>query len=154
MGHHISAVLLRGPFDEHRARSFDLKPIPLTAGLTLFPLTAGFCDHWAEQLGVMGFVSERPLLNCRVVHRLMQEVAREPFFAVIETDYFGGKGDQAAAVYCGDREVMAPAESTVGPINAALRHLGVRALPGKDEFDTVGLGWFRDFHDLLDANGE
>jgi hypothetical protein len=154
MGHHISAVFLRGPFDERKAGAFGLRPVPLTAGLTLFPLTAGFCDHWAETLDVGGVVSARPLLNCRVVHRLVQEVAREPLFAVIETEYCGGRGEQAAAVYRGDREVMAPAVGGVGPINSALRHLGVRASPGEDEFDTVGLGRFRDFDDLLDADGE
>ena len=154
MGHHISAVLFRGSFDEQRARSFDLKPIWLTPEITLFPLEASYCDHWADRLGISGFVSDRPLLNCRVVHQLMREVAPEPFFAVIETDYFGGRGDQAAAVYRGDREVMAPAVGAVGPINEALRHLGVRASVGNDEFDTVGLGRFRDFDDLFDSDRE
>ncbi|HEY7426084.1 MAG TPA: hypothetical protein VH682_17775 [Gemmataceae bacterium] len=154
MGHHISVVLLRGPFDEQRARSFDLKPIRLTPDIVLFPLEAGFCDHWAGRLGISGFVSDRPLLNCRVVHHLMREVAPELFFAVIETDYFGGQGGQAAAVYRGDREVMAPAVGAVGPINEALRHLSIRASAGNDEFDTVGLGRFRDFDDLFDSYRE
>jgi hypothetical protein len=152
MGHHIAAVLLRGPFDERRARWFDLRPIPLTAGITLFPLAASYCDHWADRLGIAGFVSDRPLLNCRVVHHLIQAVAPEPLFAVIETDYFGGKGDQAAAVYCGCREVMAPGSGTVGPINEALRYLGVRASADTDEFDAVGLGRFRDLDDFFDSH--
>lgn len=154
MGHHISAVLLRGPFVEWRTRSFDLKPIRLTPEITLFPLDAEYCDHWADRLVITGFVSERPLLNCRVVHHMMRQVVSEPLFAVIETDYFGGRGDQAAAVYHGDREVMAPSVGAVGSINEALRHLGVRASPSVDEFDTVGLGRFRDFYDLFDAYRE
>ncbi len=81
----------------------------------------------------------------------MREVAPEPLLVVIETDDFGGRGDQAAAVYRGDREVMAPAVGAVGPINEALRHLGVRASAGMAEFDTVGLGQFRDSDDLFDA---
>jgi hypothetical protein len=151
VGHHISAVLLRGPFDQERARSFDLTPIPLTADLTLFPLEAGYCDHWAERLGIAGSVSERPLMNCQVVHHLMRAVAPEPLFAVIETDYFGGRGDQAAAVYHGDKEVMAPTVGPLGPINEALRYLGVTVSAGNDEFDSVGLARFRNFDDLLDA---
>jgi hypothetical protein len=149
MGHHISAVVLRGPFDEPKARSFGLMPIPLPQGITLFPLEAGCCDRWAEGLDIAGWVSERPLLNCRVVHHIVREIAPDPLFAVIETDYFGGQGDQAAAVYRGDRVVMAPKAGAVGPINEALRHLGVRALPGLDEFDTVSLRHFRDFDNLL-----
>jgi hypothetical protein len=37
-------------------------------------------------------------------------------------------------------------------INAALRHLGVVAAPGLDEFDTVGLGNHRSFHVLDDRD--
>jgi hypothetical protein len=143
MGHHISAVLLHGPFDEDQARSFSLTPIPLVPGIKLFPLEAGHCDDLSELLDINGSVSDRPLLNCRVVHHLMRLISAEPLFAVIETDYFGGVGDQAAAVYQGDTEVMAPAVGATGPINQALRHLGVRASAGMDEFDTVGLGGFR-----------
>jgi hypothetical protein len=137
MGHHISAVLLHGPFDEQRGRSFGLTSIPLVQGI------AGQCDDLSELLDIAGSVSDRPLLNCRVVHHLMRLIAPEPLFAVIETDYFGGLGDQAAAVYRGDTEVMAPAIGAIGPNNQALRHLGVRGTEGMDEFDTVGLGPLR-----------
>ena len=82
---------------------------------------------------------------------MIRAVAPEPLFAVIETDYFGGNGDQAAAVYRGEQEVMAPAAGAVGPINEALRHLGIRASAGMDEFDTLGLGQFRDFDDFVDT---
>src|SRR5438477_6135646 len=101
MGHHISAVVLRGPFDEQRATNFDMKPIRLTAELTLFPLNARYTDHWTEKLGVSGFVSDTPLLNSAVVHRIVNSIAENPLFAVIETDYAGGTGSQAAAVYRG-----------------------------------------------------
>jgi hypothetical protein len=148
MAHRISAVLLSGPFDDVAARSLGLKPIPLPQGITLFPLEAELCDAWSEQLGIHGFVSERPILNCQVVHHLMRKIAAEPIFAVIETEYFGGQGEQAAAVYRGGEVLMAPAVAETGPINVALRHLGVHAVQGKDEFDTVGLGSFRSFDDL------
>jgi hypothetical protein len=150
MSQNIYAVLLQGPFDDEAARALGLHPIPLPQGITLFPLDADSCDRWEETLGVTGHLSDRPLLNCRVVHHLMRQVAPEPLFAVVETDYFGGQGDQAAAVYHGGREVMAPAAAAFGPINEALRHLGVRAAAGLDEFDTVGLGRFRDFDDFFD----
>jgi hypothetical protein len=80
----------------------------------------------------------------------MKAIAPERLFAIIETDYFGGLGDQAAAVYRGDSEVMVPMSGASGPINEALRVLGVRRAVGMDEFDTVGLGRFRDFDDLID----
>jgi hypothetical protein len=145
MGHRISAVLLHSAYDDKIARAFGLRPITLTQGITLFPLHAGYCDDMSERLGIGGDVSDRPRLNDRVVHHLVRRIAPEPLFAVIETNYFGGAGTQAAAVYRGAEEVMAPAASAFGPINEALRHLGVQASPGLDEFDTVGLGRFRSF---------
>lgn len=157
MGHHISAVVLRGPFDAAAAASFDLRSFPLTADLTLLPLHARYVDFWAEKLGVPGPVADLPLLNFAVVHRLVSEIAPDPLFALIETDYAGGTGSQSAAVYRGAEEVMAPAGTaigpalrSVGPINRALRLLGVVSRPRHDEFTTVGLDNFRDFDDLFE----
>ncbi|MBY0461358.1 MAG: hypothetical protein K2V38_28915 [Gemmataceae bacterium] len=161
VGHHISAVVLRGSFDAARAAEFDLAAIKLTGELTLFPLHASYTDFWAEKLGVSGFVADVPLLNSRVVHHMVNAVATDPLFAIIETDYFGGTGSQSAAVYRGAVEVMPP-ESTelvrgrisIGPINKALRLLGVTGTGGRDEFDTVGLANHRDFDDLFDRYHE
>jgi hypothetical protein len=150
MGHHISAVLLRGPYDAEKARAFALQPIPLEFGITLFPLCARYCDDWAERLGVDGFLSDRPLVNCGIVHHLVNAIADAPLFAVIETDYFGGIGDQSAAVYRGQEEVMAPWVAYRGPVNRALQALGVSARGPLDAFDTLGLGEYRDFDDLFE----
>jgi hypothetical protein len=58
--------------------------------------------------------------------------------ALIETDYFGGAGQQKARVVHGQET---PLET--GKINAALKILGVLNTPDKDEFDVVGLGKYR-----------
>lgn len=107
MGHHISAVILRGPFDAARAAEFDLRPTRLTKEHTFFPLDPRYTDHWAENPGISGGITAVPLLNSKVIHRILHALAPEPRFAVIETDYAGGTGSQAAVVYHGDREVMA-----------------------------------------------
>jgi hypothetical protein len=151
MGHHISAVVLRGPFDAKLAACFNLRPIALSDELTLFPLVARYVDSWAERLKIEGSRADEPLLNSEVVHHLIRTIAPDPLFAVIETDYFGGHGTQAAAVYRGEEEVMAPERGRFGTINKALRLLGVKAGEGCDEFDTVGLGQYRDFSGLFDA---
>ena len=151
MGHHISAVLLRGAYEREQALAFDLRPILLTNDIDLFPLDAAFCDHWAEKLNIMGIRSERPILNCNIVHHMIKTIALEPLFAVIETDYFGSNGDQSAAVYHGDSIIMEPKTASIGPINEALRHLGVYRIPNLDEFDTLGLSQYRNFDDMFQA---
>jgi hypothetical protein len=156
MGHQISAVLLKGPFDEQAARSFDLKTIWLGTEITMFPLDAAYCDFWSEKLGLTDSSSIAPILNCNAIRHMINAIANTPLFAVVETDYFGGQGSQAAVVYHGCNEVMPPTEASigsvpesVGPINTALRHLGVFARDGTDEFDTLGMSKYRDFDDLF-----
>jgi hypothetical protein len=83
--------------------------------------------------------------------------------AYLETEYFGGVGQQAAAVWIDGRLAMRPAlaHSSEGrppkllPINGALRMLGVTAryaTPDDDEFTAFGLSHYRD-HDAIAAKG-
>ena len=127
-----------------------MKVLPLPEGLSLIPLDAAYCNHWSEELGVQDFVSETPLLNCRVVHHMLLHVSPGSRFAVIGTDYFGGAGSQSAVVYEGPNPLMEPKEAEVGPINEALRLLGVKARRGRDEFDTIGLHQWRSFDEMFE----
>jgi hypothetical protein len=69
----------------------------------------------------------------------------------IETDYFGGFGDQSAKLYR-DNNILIDEDTrtdqTTNPINQALKMMGVKAKPGMDEFDTVGLGRYRTNEDF------
>src|SRR5262245_17969674 len=143
MSHAINALLLKGPFDAAKAAEFGLQAIPVGFDITLFLLSPDFCDEWAERLKMTDSLSERPLLNCEVIHHMARTIAVSPLFAIIETDYYAGLGAQYAVVYRGATEVMPPAKGESGPINQALRILGVGTKHGNDEFDTIGLGNYR-----------
>ena len=67
--------------------------------------------------------------------------------AYIETDYFGGCGTQAGVLVEKGRVAVPPVEGA-GTIDRLLAALGVRCLPGKDEFDSLGLGSFRHMPDM------
>jgi hypothetical protein len=69
--------------------------------------------------------------------------------AYVETEYFGGAGEQSAMAYVDGREVMAPQRSRGGggPINQSLRAIGAARTEANDEFDTVGLGLHRSMDD-------
>jgi hypothetical protein len=69
--------------------------------------------------------------------------------AYVETDYWGGSGGQSAMAWLDGREVLAPARATgaAGPINSALRAIGVKRSEEADEFDTIGLGLRRSMSD-------
>jgi hypothetical protein len=152
MSHSICAIVMRGPFDATAAAMFDLAGIALGADLTLFHITHYHTACWQNTLGIEGdlegvFPPSLILPRERVIAVLMERITgREPLFAVIATDYFGGVGQQWAQVYRGH----APADPSVTAINPALRMLGVKAKPGRDEFETVGLDRIRQAPDSLD----
>ncbi|HMQ10443.1 MAG TPA: hypothetical protein PKC21_02610 [Oligoflexia bacterium] len=157
MGHHISAALLKGEFDQNKAREFDLNPIQLSKSITMFPLEANYCDFWSEKLNIFGSPSEHtyPLLNSNVVHHMMNTIASTPTFAIIETDYSGGVGDQAAAVYQGKEILMSPQRNKKKVINQAIKKLGVRVpfflrLFFVDEFQFLKLDQYRIFDEMFD----
>lgn len=152
MSHSICAIVLRGPFDAAAAATFDLTGIPLVEDLTLFPITHYYTACWQKTLGTRGDLDGAfpPSLifprECVIAVLMERITGREPHFAVIATDYFGGAGEQWAQVYSGH----APADPSITAINPALRWLGVKARRGLDEFDTAGLNRIRRGPDSLD----
>ena len=114
----------------------------LTCGMTIIPLGEAQVDKLTgggpgELVG--GFADLTVGLE-----RALSALATGGAFAFIETEYFGGSGSQAAVVF---NPSTAPVRFTEArqpnPINSALKSLGVTALQGADEFDTLGLGRFR-----------
>jgi hypothetical protein len=73
----------------------------------------------------------------------MEVISAAGLAAYVETDYFGGMGSQAAAVWEAGRVVLGPHQGQVGPINDALRFLGVARTQALDEFAAAGLDRYR-----------
>jgi hypothetical protein len=140
MGHHLSAIITSSSIDVTTATSFDL-PVFVENGFTIIALDAEHSDYWQQQLGLMDHSTPEMILDCVVTHHFAQQIGATRY-AIIETDYFGGVGDQMAVVYENQHMLMPP---THGGINAALRLLGVQRRGDVDEFDTIHLGRYRDF---------
>ena len=73
-------------------------------------------------------------------------IDEKPLFAIIQTDYFGGMGNQYASVYRYKDNI----DKNVKTINQVLVHLGVIANGRLDEFDTIGLDKIRSQPDIFD----
>lgn len=161
MGHSINAVV--GPA-ETVAKIVEAASCPsateLQFGLAIAPLGHAQIDRLTGQEPseiAEGFKYLSPALE-----RGLVDAAGGGGFVYIETEYFGGTGSQAAAIFSDlqyatrlvETEVDAPAQPE-SPINYALRSLGVRAAPGQDEFDTLGFQRFRSLEALgLDEWGD
>jgi len=66
--------------------------------------------------------------------------------AKIETDYFGGSGNQSAKLFVNNKKVYDKSDEqdwSAKPINDVLKEMGVHRISGQDEFDTIGLGNYR-----------
>ncbi|MBF6167805.1 hypothetical protein IU486_24035 [Streptomyces gardneri] len=151
MPHAITALILPGTHDTAAADRWDLVPVPLHGGLTLFHLTHYYTAFWQATRKVADYVelpSEASGLFPRegVLRILAADLSArpDPTFAVVFTDYFAGAGEQWATVSVAGGPLL-----SVSTINAALRTLGVTAAAGLDEFDTVGLSAHRSSPDYL-----
>lgn len=78
----------------------------------------------------------------RNMHLIGDDLMSRPFVS-IETDYFGGVGEQWASYISDDKKTNGQS------INDALRALGVVADEDKDEFDSIELYRFRETETAL-----
>jgi len=157
MGHAVNAVVGGAAVkDAILAEIPNARAISLRKGLFLVPITDELFDAIGEQYpNVEDARSEVFWKFPGSLATVFQRVSAHGPIAYIETDYFGGAGTQAAAVWRDGRLLMSPAKARRGPINRALRHLGVRFTWPRDAFQTVGLHRYRDNDDwIAAANGE
>ena len=76
---------------------------------------------------------------------------KDKMVAKIRTDYFGGIGCQSAKVFENGKKILNQDDeydSRLNPINSALKLLGVVRKGNMDEFDTIGLGSYRNNRDF------
>ena len=89
-------------------------------------------------------------LNCGIVALTrinnLKEFGKNKTIAKIETNYFGGGGEQSAKLFVNNQKVYDESDEqdwSLQPINHVLREMGVVKQSGMDEFDTIGLGKYR-----------
>ena len=120
------------------------------APLLVLPLTEDLHDALHRAYGTGEWLERGPrLTSSDLAFAANASVAGA--LAYLETDYFGGTGEQSAVVWQYGRLSFGPAHMAsdaprpphLRPINAALKALGLIAARGLDEFDTFGLGHYR-----------
>jgi hypothetical protein len=100
-------------------------------------------------------------LDCGIVAMTkipnLKEFGKDKTIAKIETNYFGGGGDQSAKLFINNKKVYDKSDDrfrlgendwALQPINDVLKEMGVVKHSGMDEFDTIGLGKYRTNEDF------
>ncbi|MDF3145838.1 MULTISPECIES: hypothetical protein [unclassified Streptomyces] len=145
MGYDLQAVIAGR--EVLRAAARDLPAARLASlgqGMSLMPMTDALFDSVTDgsDAGPLGFWRlpggfEKTLADWSTAGPV----------AYVEAEYFGGVGEQQAAVWDGGTIVLGPLQVPEGQpfppagsaISQALRRLGVVASTGEDEFSAVGL---------------
>ncbi|MEL7487105.1 MAG: hypothetical protein AAGJ87_07820 [Pseudomonadota bacterium] len=145
MGHHISAIITKQNINQKEAEILDL-PIITECYATIIPLNSHHCDHWLAALNISNEHFSSMVGDSSITHIFAKRLGITKF-AIVETEYFGGVGEQCAALYENGARLLDPETTN---INTALKALGVERRSGKDEFDTINLGAYRFFDDLFE----
>ncbi|WP_172384718.1 hypothetical protein [Streptomyces sp. MNP-20] len=145
MGYDLQAVIAGGEALRGAARDLPAARLAeIGQGLSLMPMTDALFDSVTDGGGVGALGFSR--LPGGFEKTLAAWSAGGPV-AYVEAEYFGGVGEQRAAVWDGGTIVLGPLHVEEGqpfppagsPVSQALRRLGVVANADQDEFSAVGL---------------
>lgn len=152
MGHHVRGFIASEDSLRRAAASLPgAEVVPLRLGFAFLPVS----EPAGKGQGAFPFEHLVQLTPALVAWA--QEQSRLFPLAYIETDYFGGSGEQSAVAWAGGQIVFGPARTVdrfengkyvptpllEGAINRAVRHLGVERGDARDEFDALSLGRHR-----------
>jgi len=148
--HSVQLIVGRG---EAIARFLQRWPgsraIDLTGGWQAIPLEDDLYELIAAAYADVVKPDALDMAPAGLMEALAEATSPGAVLAYVETEYFGGTGGQSAVAFAAGRQVFAPARSkgASGPINSALRAIGVERTGSQDEFDTIGLGARRTMDD-------
>ena len=149
MGHCIQVFVGRKEvLDAIYSKYGQSKVIPLRQGFFLLPLIDELYDSIDEVADKHDYLSSDgfEFLSPKIT-KLLLDFSDAKGLVYLETDYFGGIGEQGAIAAKEGKIVYGPSKEKRS-INKALRKIGVIRILS-DEFDTIGLGRFRDNEDWI-----
>jgi hypothetical protein len=137
-------------------RQNDLKPIidkyhnacSINVGqdIAIVPMTEDLYDE-INQMNVSDGVSTFMYLTKSIETEILNLIDAKNI-GYIEAEYHGGQGGQTAIIWT-DRQRSNVIEYGQGAINSVLKRFGVVTDIGKDEFDTLNFGRYRQTNDWL-----
>lgn len=153
MGYELRAVIGRRDATVLVEDAFSLESVALTDEISLIPWRDEDFDALGpsdDELDMAGFWFSH--------HRLTAELASssvEGDLLYVEAEFFGGTGEQGAALFRGGTIVWSrpmgpiPRHSQLSPISDGLSRIGVEQWKGLDEFEVLDLGRHRSTVDWL-----
>lgn len=149
MGHSVQLIIGQGPAIAGFQREWPVsRAVELRGGWLAIPVDEALYDAIEARHPGAVRPSGLDVSPLGLSEAIAAATAGGGGLAYVETEYFGGTGAQAAMAFVDGREVVAPQSARgAGPINQALRRIGVARTPADDEFDAIGLGERRSMAD-------
>jgi hypothetical protein len=161
----IEAIIFDGDL-ETAAIPNGLQTVPLTAGLTMLPLTEKALEHLGAEDPNADRIQPDWILR-QAVATLAERMSADRQVLYVFGETWAGPGAQEAVGWYQGRLFYGPTgtcelEADREPgyrvvpladmaINGGLRAMGVQAVPGVDEFETIGLTRHRRTDDWIDT---
>jgi hypothetical protein len=151
MGHAIQGLLVPPAVAAKAVSVQGALPVALDAGgLAFVPMTDALFEQLATLFAAAAGQAHTEFWKLSPSGALwIAQLSAAGRVAYVETEYFGGDGDQAAAVWENARTILGPRQGDIGPINDALRLLGVSRTHTQDEFAVAGLDRYRATEDWV-----
>lgn len=127
----------------------NTKLINVGKEIFIIPMTEELYDE-INELIISEDVGKLTYMSKNVENKILAIIG-DNCIGYIEAEYFGGQGGQTAILWQNGRRYKL-FDFGKGVINFLLKHFGVIAETGLDEFDTINLGRHRNTEDWLKAN--
>lgn len=144
MGHCVTAIITRSPALEGILKQHSLVAAELRDGWHLIPLENDDLDSlgldFSQTISGFNYLSQGLLDLCAEHSHLGPLV-------YLETEYFGGAGDQGAVAFINGSTIPPTPATDDNAINTALKCVGIPSADSFDEFAYIGLGRHRHTYD-------
>ncbi|MGH6614725.1 hypothetical protein [Sphingomonas sp.] len=142
--HYISGLIAQSALLTRIAASLDLlSPTTLPEDLAFLPIDTRDIIRLAGESRPVLIGDDYQALDA-AFFPMVQSLSVDGRIAYVQTEYFGGGGGQAALVADQGEILFGPThDKTSGPINDALRLLGVQGGDDIDPFQAIGLASHR-----------
>ena len=149
MAHCVTAVLgKQSVLTALAARAQIHAPVAAQSGVWVLALNECALDALSAGAAgetIEGFIYLHPGLISKLI-----EASLLGWLVYVETDYFGGSGEQGALALGDGKVLYGPTQSSIGSINTTLSCVGIKKQdPATDEFESVGLHLKRHTSDWL-----
>ncbi len=142
--HYIRAFIGKSETVKKLAEAWSRTPISLPQDCSMVFLTDDLFNDITELFNEENILENKLEYFASAIGSVMEEYSHQSMLAYIETDYFGGTGEQGGVLYVNSKIQIAPTrEEGFGIINVILSEMGIYKSNEHDEFDSIELGNFR-----------